>query len=87
MDFRKALKLNKIISYSALILLFFAILFLNFNVIKLVFLIAFLISFLLKVIVIYFYIRCPECGGRLHGRYFKVSDCCPHCGHELNPKS
>ena len=87
MDFRKALKRSKIFALTALILLFLTILSINFNVFKLVFFIAFIISYILSLAIAFIYIRCPKCGGGLHGRYFKVSEFCPHCGHKLDLQS
>lgn len=87
MDFRKALKLVKILSKINLILLFWVFVFLNFNTISLVFFIASIITLILSVVVSYFFIRCPKCGGGLYVRYFTVLNFCPHCGHELDPIS
>ena len=84
MDYIKALKIKRILTLTSFGFLFLAILCLNFYILKVTFTILVFITLAINMVIIFRYVRCPQCHGMLNARYFSAPEFCPKCGHKLD---
>ena len=84
MGFRKAVRLQKILTYIAVGLLFVGLVFYFTYEVKLVLAIIALALFLTGFIISRVFVRCPHCHRKLRTVFFVIPQACPRCGCDLD---
>ncbi len=84
MSFRKAVRLQKILTYIAVGLLFIALIFYFTYEIKFILAIVALVLFLASFVISYVFVRCPHCGRKLRTVFFVIPQACPRCHCDLD---
>ena len=84
MGFRKAVRIQKILTYIGVGLLFIAYLFYFSYGIKIVLATVALVMLFAGFIISYIYVRCPHCGKKLRTVFFVIPQSCPHCKCDLD---
>ncbi len=85
MGFRKAVRLQKILTYIGVGLLFIAYLlyFTSYGV-KVVLVSVALVILFASFIISYMFVRCPHCAKKLRTIFFVIPQSCPHCKCDLD---